>query len=152
MAGVCEMVAGLGEVPEAGWARLAAEMKANIRLGLAAGECVAAGGGEVEEPWPLFRGTRPAMAMASLAVLLVAGCMLERPQPERIAAAPLGGSVVEQTAGGIRVEQGGGSLGLRNGGVTAREVTYSVGAQGSMRARYVDPDSGQVTINNVYAE
>jgi len=31
-------------------------------------------------------------------------------------------------------------------------VTYSVGAQGSMRARYVDPETGYVTINNVYAE
>jgi hypothetical protein len=27
-----------------------------------------------------------------------------------------------------------------------------VGAQGSMRARYVDPETGYVTINNVYAD
>src|SRR5690242_16922339 len=35
-----EMIAELGEVPAVAWGSLAAEMKANIRLGLAAGECV----------------------------------------------------------------------------------------------------------------
>jgi hypothetical protein len=34
----------------------------------------------------------------------------------------------------------------------AQHVTYSVGAQGSMRARYVDRETGNVTINNVYVE
>jgi hypothetical protein len=32
------------------------------------------------------------------------------------------------------------------------DVLYSAGAQGVMRARYVDSDTGQVTINNVYVE
>jgi hypothetical protein len=31
-------------------------------------------------------------------------------------------------------------------------VLYAPDAQGSMRARYVDPATGYVTINNVYAE
>ena len=34
-----------------------------------------------------------------------------------------------------------------------QRVMYSTDAQGSMRARYVDPDSGNVTINRVgYAD
>jgi hypothetical protein len=34
----------------------------------------------------------------------------------------------------------------------AERVTYSPDAGGGMRARYVDPETGYVTINNVYAE
>jgi len=44
-------------------------MKANIRLGLAAGECVRTG----QAPWretPLFTGARAAVAFASVVVLL----------------------------------------------------------------------------------
>jgi len=40
--GLREIVPDLAEIPEVPWNRLAAEMKANIRLGLAAGECVGA--------------------------------------------------------------------------------------------------------------
>jgi len=34
----------------------------------------------------------------------------------------------------------------------ANDVIQTVGAQGSMRARYVDPDTGYLTINNVYVQ
>src|SRR5258705_319284 len=37
---VREIASDLSEIPEIPWNRVAAEMKANIRLGLAAGECV----------------------------------------------------------------------------------------------------------------
>src|SRR5471030_437473 len=39
-AGVREILPELAEIPEVPWNRLAAEMRANIRLGLAAGECI----------------------------------------------------------------------------------------------------------------
>jgi hypothetical protein len=32
------------------------------------------------------------------------------------------------------------------------DVTYTPNAQGSMRARYVDPETGYVTVTNVYAD
>ena len=47
-------------------------------------------------------------------------------------------------------KRGGEALRLMSPG--ARNVTYTVNAQGSMSARYVDPDTGYVTISNVYAE
>ena len=34
----------------------------------------------------------------------------------------------------------------------AQHVSYSAGAQGGMGARYVDPETGYVTVNKVYAE
>ena len=58
----------LAEMPEVSWDRLAAEMKANIRLGLAAGECVRAG--EPLGRTPLFGGARAVVAMASLMALV----------------------------------------------------------------------------------
>ena len=60
------------------------------------------------------------------------------------------GMVVQATGNGIQVRKGGESLQLMNPG---KHVIYSSDAQGSMRARSVDPDTGYVTINNVdYAE
>lgn len=141
----------LAEIPEVPWNRLAAEMKANIRLGVAAGECVRPG----EPAWrdtPLFTGARAAVALASIAALLVTGIVLERPAPGPVAAAD-DGLVVQATAHGIQVRKGGQALRLMNPDQTgAQRVVYSPDADGSMRARYVDPNTGYVQINNVYAE
>ena len=140
----------LGEIPEVSWSRLAAEMKANIRLGLAAGECVRPGDTPLRHS--LFSGVRAAVALASMAALLVTGFMLEHPFPGPVsrAGAEREGVVVQATSNGIQVREGGQALRLMHAG--AQNVTYSVGAQGSMRARYVDPETGYVTINNVYVE
>ena len=142
----------LAEIPEIHWNRLAAEMKANIHLGLAAGECVRSGERPLRET-PLFTGVRAVVALASVAVLLVTGLVLERPAPVTTAVAD-DGMVVQATSRGIQVRKGGQELRLNNPDeLTPDErVLYAPGAQGSMRARYVDPQSGYVTINNVYAE
>jgi hypothetical protein len=143
--GLREIVPDVAGIPEVPWNRLAAEMKANIRLGLAAGECVRADEPPVRDSLWFARG-RAMVAMASAAALLVAGLILERPAPKPFE----DGVVVQATRNGIQVKEGGQALGLMNAG--ARNVTYSVGAQGSMRARYEDPETGLVTINDVYAE
>jgi hypothetical protein len=136
----------LAETPELSWNRLAAEMKANIRLGLAAGECVRAGQMPLRDT-PLFTRARAVVAFASVVVLLFAGMVLEHPAP---GVPKYDGVVVQATANGIQVREGGQALRLLHSG--AQNVQYSVGAQGSMRARYVDPETGYVTINNVYAD
>jgi hypothetical protein len=87
------------------------------------------------------------VAFASVVVLLVTGLVLEHPAP---IAPKYDGVVVQTTANGIQVREGGQALRLLHSG--AQNVQYSVGAQGSMRARYVDPETGYVTINNVYAD
>ena len=136
----------LAETPEISWNRLAAEMKANIRLGLAAGECVRIGQPPLRETL-LFTRARAVVAFASVLVLLFAGLVLQHPVP---GAPKYDGVVVQATANGIQVREGGQALRLMHSG--AQNVQYSVGAQGSMRARYVDPETGYVTINNVYAD
>jgi hypothetical protein len=145
-----EVTAALGAAPEVAWNRLASGMKANIRLGLAAGECVRDTRGTAAAPHPLFAGARAAVAFASALVLLVTGFVLEHPTP-RAGAERQAGVVVQVTRNGIQVQDGAEALSLLHAG-RIRDVTYIVGAQGSMRARYVDPDTGNVTINNVYAE
>jgi len=143
-----EILPDLAAVPEIPWNRLAAEMKANIRLGLAAGECVRA-----EDPpalvVPPFAAARAAVAFASVVLLVAAGLVLERPAPATDGS--FQGSEVRATANGIQVRGSGGALRILNAGVEASDVTYTPGAQGSMRARYVDPGTGYVTVTDVYA-
>jgi len=137
----------LAELPEIAWNRMAAEIKANIRLGLEADECIR--GSAMPLGWPRFgqsmAGWRAAAALASVAVL-VGGCLvLERPAPRLEFAAQLS---VESTREGIELQNGNRvSLGLLNGG--AQKATYTLDAQGSMGARYTDPETGALTINTV---
>jgi hypothetical protein len=131
-------------MPEVPWNRLASEMKANIRLGLAAGECVRTAAPPAGHSF--FASARAAVAFASILAVVAAGLILERPAPVE------DGTVVQATVNGIQVREGRQALRMMHAGVRERDVTYSVGAQGSMRARYVDPETGYVTIASVNAE
>ncbi len=137
----------LGELPDVHWNRLAAEMKANIRLGLEAGSCVGTVTAPPRQPW---FGGRAIVAYASIAALMCAGVLLERPAPHPTVASD-DGVVLQATGNGIELKDGTQALSLRHGG--SQDVTFiTVGAQGSVRARYVDAETGYVTINNVYAQ
>lgn len=140
-----ELLPELAELPDVSWNRLAAEIKANVRLGLAAGECVRSA--ETQQGPASLAGWRAAVAFASVVVLVLGCTVLERPSP--VAVVPAAGSV-QSVRGGIQVRQGEQMLGLMNGG--ARQVTYTLGAQGSVGARYTDPETGYVTIHTVYEQ
>ena len=144
---VSESLAELHALPDIPWNRLAAEMKANIHLGLAAGECVRGDGPVGPLGW--LSGTRTLTACACAMALLVAGLYLQRPAPTVPPAAVNGSAVLRTTAHGIELDQGGQTLSLLH--EDSRSVAYSAGAQGSMRADYVDAN-GQVTINDVYVQ
>lgn len=146
-----DTLVSISELPVIPWNRLALEMKANIRLGLAAGECVRgeSPGGRVGL-LEMFSGARVLTASASVMALLAAGLVLERPLPRTIPAAIAQGAVLRATATGIELVQGGQTLSLRH--VPSAGVTYSAGAQGSIGAGYVDSDTGNVTINNLYVQ
>jgi hypothetical protein len=142
-----EDLAELNAIPALPWNRMAAEMKANIRLGLEAGECVREFEGALPLEWLTRR--RAFGIFACVAALLVAGFFLQPSTPPALPASP-GEAVLRATPNGIELNQGGQSLSLLH--VRAENVTYSAGAQGSMRARYVDADTGNVTINNLYVQ
>ena len=146
------------------WDRLAAEMKANIRVGLAAGECVSLGA-EREAPASVWNW-RPAAAIGGLMLVLTAAWMLNVPSSDigvlqrawtRAASGKAGvpveqdhGPVVAASSEGIEFRENGAALGVSTG--DAPPVAVSVSFSGSASARYVDDDTGQVTIATVYTQ
>jgi hypothetical protein len=139
--------AGLGEPPaDIAWNRLASEMKANIRLGLAAGECVP--GPEEATDRAGFTGLHTLMAYAAVILLVMAGVWLQRPVPLEN-----GRAVLAATGDGIELSAGGRSLGLRyRASRDIKDVSYSADAKGAMGARYVDNSTGYVTVVNINME
>src|SRR5579883_1878757 len=144
-------VGDLAELPDVPWNRMAAEMKANINLGLAAGECVR--DSRTTNPYG-FSWMRAAVACASIAVLLATGFWLERPAPVKppVSVAETQPGISLRAVGyGVEVRNGDQAFVLKNGPGT-EDVMYTAGAQGSIGARYVDRSSGYVTINTVYVQ
>jgi hypothetical protein len=163
-----ERVRALGDELPAGvrWDRLSAEMAANIRVGLAAGECVAPRAPKHTVP----TGWRVAGAIAGFCALLVVAWWLNMPaaqtasleramkaiangrewQARQMLGLDEGSSLVQASADGIELRENGSALTLSRKGV--RPVSVSLNTQGSARARYVDADTGQVTITSVYAQ
>ncbi len=167
------------QMPEgADWDRLAAEMTANIRVGLAAGECVAPRRGHALS-WrsrPAWKGShwRPVVAWtgitAGAAVLLSSAFLLNLPSSDSQSLARsmhalfqgnarTGGSrvlpedresVVEASANGVELRENGVVVSIPQ--ADSRPVAISVSAPGSASARYVDDDTGQVTISSVYVQ
>jgi len=136
------------ELPDVSWNRIAAEMRANIRLGLAAGECVS--DGELPEPSPLFNKARAVVAFAGLFTLVVTGLVLERPTPSTVSASSE--PMVQAVSHGIQRRAGDQGFGLMHAGVRDVDVIKTVSAQGTMGARYMDPQTGLVTMTKVYVE
>jgi hypothetical protein len=144
------------------WDRLSAEMTANIHVGLAAGECVAP-----RRRKSVALGWRPAAAMAALTAVLGFAWWLNMP-PETtrslghalnavmhggargVTTAPERGLIVQADSTGIELREDGASLGVSQG--ANRPVAVSVSVQGSASARYVNADTGQMTITSVYAQ
>jgi hypothetical protein len=158
------------QIPEGvNWDRLSAEMTANIRVGLAAGECVAPRGRK-----PLLGAVaawqwKPVAVGMALMMVVSAAWWLNVPAAQNdslaralraiahrgstIASDPLGrqqGPIVDVTPSGIRLLENGGALGVNQGGL--QPVAVSLDAQGSASARYIDTDTGQVTITSVYVQ
>lgn len=121
------------ELSEAAWNRLSAEMTANIRLGIAAGECISG----VRRPL-----ARPKL-VAALAGLtaLVAMAVMEQPHPKRLPAPTMSPEIQSARIGGGAIMEPLPSAG---------DVMHTVNTRGDMRSRYVD-DTG-VTIVDVYAD
>ncbi len=131
--------------PEIRWNQLAAEMKANIRVGLAAGECVApASVAPVRLRW------RVAAGMAAFALVLISGWFVYLPGPKLPAFDRAEGILLEATPAGVELKENDRALSLLQ--PHAEHVTVSVNATGVVRARYVDSETGYVTINHVYSQ
>jgi anti-sigma factor RsiW len=137
-------MADLGELPELPWSLLAAEMRANIRLGLSAGECVRAAENKSRfANAPLHLGWRSFAAMATIAALAVTGIILEHPHP-RVSR--------EENAALQTAPDGIGSQAMRLMYRGAEGVQISASAGGSVEARYTDPNTLYMTVSEVDAQ
>jgi hypothetical protein len=149
-----QLLDSAGELPPGvNWDRLSAEMTANIRVGLAAGECVAPASPEIgSAPW----NWKPAVAFSALALVFSAAWWLNMPPHDwavisKAFSGPVAedrGPVVEASSAGIEFRENGSAMGVSSS--NAKPVATSVSFGGSASARYVDDDTGQVTISTVY--
>ncbi len=154
-----DMPAGISK--DFDWDQLAAEMTANIRVGLAAGECVTPRERKIAAvSW------RPMAIAAGLVVLLAGAWWLNIPRTDtetigralrNIATGQRAGSpqeergpVVGASSTGVELIENGGQIHIDQGGL--EPVMFSVSTQGSASARYVDQDTGQVTITAAYVQ
>jgi anti-sigma factor RsiW len=154
---------GLSELPEGvNWERLSQEMGANIRVGLAAGECVAPH--KKGSKRSLRLSWRPVAVMMAGAMVLLAGAWwLNVPAAQTRsliggiakiwqrggAATEDRGPTVEASERGIELRANGRALSV-SGGETPVGVSASM--KGLVRASYADGDTGQVTITAVYTQ
>lgn len=144
------LTAQTSELPQGfDWDRLAAEMQANIRLGLVAGAIV-----EPPRSLPERLDWRAAVVVASLTVAVTTGWFLSVPGRLKpvapVAAIASTGATLEATSEGIELKDNGGSFTLL--APKTQNVSYTVDAEGAVGARYVDAETGQVTISHVVVE
>lgn len=124
------------------WDNLAAEMKANIRLGLAAGECV----GAAHRPRARLR---PVLVALPVLLLVLAGWLSQVWRPALWRWSQPREPVLRATAAGVELHRGSSVFTLLH--PQGAEVFRFASSDG-VRVRYVDAESGLVTISHVYAQ
>jgi hypothetical protein len=135
------------------WQRLEREMIGNIKVGIAAAQCIGDGPGHVFHRWKV-----PAL-VAGLSLLFVAGWLINVPRDDRdrVMTAlrtvtghrhPTAGLILETNPHGVSVRFQGTSLTLLH--PASARATASFTSSSSVGVRYVDDETGQVTIANVY--
>lgn len=136
----------------ADWSRLEREMVGNIAVGVAAARCV----DHVGHGKKIFGWTA---AIAGLLVLFMAGWAthIPREQTAHIFAAlqtwvghapQTAGTVLRSSPDGVAVRAQGSTLTLMH----PRSAVISLSSTSGVEARYVDAETGQVTITSVYAQ
>ena len=147
-----QMLTGLRSLD---WSRLEAEMIGNIRVGIAAAQCID------HVPRRYFHNWRRTAVAGALLILFVAGWIVNMPHADsgRILDAfrtafsgpqVRGRIVLATTPQGISVRSQGASLTLLHP-ATVR-ATASFTSSSSVGMRYIDEETGQVTITNVYGQ
>lgn len=137
-----QWVRGAGELPPGvNWNRLAAEMRANIRVGLAAGECVGTAAEGLR--W------RPALLALPVLALVLAGWLLQVWHPPLRRPPHVASVVLAATSSGVELRQKGSALAVLH---PRGDETSSIAAGDAVRSGYLDRETGYVTISYVYAE
>ncbi len=135
------------------WDSLAAEMGANVRLALSASDAISA--------YPAIEETGPAQGMSwrmvalttGFVVLLSIGYWLSAlKKSEQLAMRGPEPVVVEASERGVGMSDGSKGMELQGPKASYRAAVVTVSTLGSAGAQYVDEETGQITVNNVYVE
>jgi hypothetical protein len=136
------------------WARLEREMIGNIAVGVDAARCIEkVGRGRLRVAWG-------AWVTVALAVLFLTGWFTNVPSEQRdhltasirrsmgIEVPQIAGAVVRTTPEGIAVRAQGATLTILH----PPSAVISLAGSSSLGARFVDEETGEVTITNVYGD
>jgi anti-sigma factor RsiW len=137
------------------WSRLEREMIGNIKVGIAASQCIGNAPGRRLRLWHLGALT------ATLSFVFVTGWLVNIPREETdrivgafrtgLSSAQTGTRVVLQTTPhGVSIRSKGATLTLLH--PESVSATPSLAGNASVGVRYVDEETGQVTITNVYGQ
>ncbi len=138
----------------ANWSALEREMVGNIKVGLDAARCIENVGRRRSTGW------RFAVTTGLLSVILTVGWIANIPSAQRghledslrriagLYPPSSGGTVVQTTPLGIAVRSQGATLTLLN----PSSATVSLSGASAVGARYIDDETGQITITNVYGQ
>ena len=150
------------------WDRLSEEMTANIRLGLSAAECIGPSKLQQKSRFALAplraKAFLPAFAGVAVCLLTAAAFFLNAPHEQQRSLARAWdaithggvargerGVVLEATQAGLEMKQDGRSLISVRHPEQRNVASMSASLEGSVRAGYVDDETGQVTFTNVYS-
>jgi hypothetical protein len=134
--------------PALKWDRLAAEMTANIHVGLEAAECVA----------PIRRSSfhpvwRAAALVTAMSLIVVMAWFLNpAPPPVRHAMRGAAGIELRNTSTGLELNENGSALVILHGRGVQMQRPIISSHPGALRARVVNAETGQITINHVYSD
>jgi hypothetical protein len=130
------------------WDRLAAEMTANIHVGLEAAECVAS-----VRPTGFRPVWRAAALVTAMSLLIGMAWVLNPPlHPVQYGMRGTAGIELRNTVNGLELNENGSALVLLHGRGMQLQRPIISSEPGGLRARVVDADTGQITINHVYAD
>jgi len=136
------------------WDRLAAEMRANVRVGIAASDAISSYGKPHDIGPVQGMSWRMAVLTTGVVLMLSVGYWLNAARKsEQIAATRQPDPVVaEASERGVGMSDGSKEMMLQGPKTNVRAAIVTVSTVGSAGARYVDEDTGQITVNNVYVE
>ena len=137
------------ELPGIAWSVFEAEMRANIRLGLTAGALAGSSREDAQSALPSIPYWRWATVCGALVFVIGAGWWLSIPAHPPTSAVSLVSNVTPPTqALDVATQAAGFQLPVPASNTVRTEADFS----GGTRARLIDGETGQVTLQQVYAE
>jgi len=136
------------------WDRLAAEMRANIRLGIEASDAISAYAPAPAEPQAPTLSWRMAALAGGFVLLVSLGYWMGAVRKSEQLAALRGPEpiVVEASERGVGMSDGSKGMELQGPRTNPRAAIVTVSTTGAAGAQYVDEETGQITVNQVYVE